>query len=485
MRLLFALCTCLPLCAQSFPTARPTNLRSFSGPTESTVAVADFDNDGDLDLATGFDLGLNNGFGDFHVTPLPVSSAERITQFVAAFDYEGDGDQDLLLGGLQSLGVAVLLLNDGSAGFTNSSGLLPVELTNTLVELDGVYRGHPDGRVRLISRSLFPGPGLNHPRFVVDPTVPSIQIEGYGFRGFAAPVGRHLGGTTFTEFTDQTPLFSDFQLEGLPSSPIPTGFAVPTPPPFDLFSARTVDLGADGLDETVVSVPGGLAVLAASPAPLSANGTMLTLPIPGTTSPRFFMGNWDASGRQSALVAGEYFLPNLDGLSAAGMRRVLFPPRVELGAVCDIDGDGDDDLIVAAPSPLGGGSNSVDIVENRRRALVAPRIIEQGGALTIDLVREGPLPADISQAIVVAGFEAAAVSTPFGTLRVNLAPVSSVPAVFGPFAINDFQRITLPIADDPSVVGLEIYAQALMSEPALGFTRLTNATRSVVVPRLP
>ncbi|GAB4406600.1 MAG: hypothetical protein OHK0039_08380 [Bacteroidia bacterium] len=107
------------------------------GISESSVAFADVDGDGDSDLfimgkdsggMSRSDLYLNDGGG--HFTPKTGTPFEGADFGSAAFvDVDGDGDSDLMIVGRKQpalgqppLGIAKLYLNDGGGNFTEKTG---------------------------------------------------------------------------------------------------------------------------------------------------------------------------------------------------------------------------------------------------------------------------------------------------------------------------------------------------------------------------
>lgn len=86
-------------------------------------AIADFDSDGDLDMAVANDVGgnviirLNNGVGDFTLAAPGSPYAIAANTFgIAAGDVDNDGDIDIVASGLAA--GAFVLLNDGTGKFT-------------------------------------------------------------------------------------------------------------------------------------------------------------------------------------------------------------------------------------------------------------------------------------------------------------------------------------------------------------------------------
>ena len=102
-----------------------------------TVAAADIDGDGDIDLymgnigggTTGPLLYMNDGTG--HFTPrtagLPAAVASRTQVFTSArfLDVNNDGSPDLILGSNHNTDHNVVLLNDGLGNFSIASNVLP------------------------------------------------------------------------------------------------------------------------------------------------------------------------------------------------------------------------------------------------------------------------------------------------------------------------------------------------------------------------
>jgi hypothetical protein len=118
-----------------FGAAIDSNLGSVAGATQASLTVADFDNDGNLDLAAladytnefgeyygGVSVLLGNGDGSFRA---PILTGGNLA--VAAGDFNNDGNSDLVVSdvdfGAGEVSTAVRVLpGDGRGGFTWSPG---------------------------------------------------------------------------------------------------------------------------------------------------------------------------------------------------------------------------------------------------------------------------------------------------------------------------------------------------------------------------
>ncbi len=124
------------LSAQTFTAVSPSS--PFEGVQQSSVAFSDIDGDGDDDLlitgrnnsTTSYEgiakLYVNDGSG--HFTEIPTTPFDGVTGSAVAFsDVDGDGDVDLLITGRYKspsafIGIAKLYVNDGSGHFTEKLG---------------------------------------------------------------------------------------------------------------------------------------------------------------------------------------------------------------------------------------------------------------------------------------------------------------------------------------------------------------------------
>ncbi len=130
---------------------QPATSPEATGLTPNQVVAADFDGDGDQDLATAngssnnVTILRNNGTGNFFQ---PASSPEAVgdtPQSLAAADFDGDGDQDLAVPNEDSNHVTILRNNGAGNFFQPAAGPEPAGASPQSVaaaDLDG--DGDPD-----------------------------------------------------------------------------------------------------------------------------------------------------------------------------------------------------------------------------------------------------------------------------------------------------------------------------------------------------
>jgi hypothetical protein len=113
------------------------------------AAVADMDDDGDLDIVIAHEfrpniLLLNDGYGHFTDGSHGLPRTEHDSEDVGIADYDGDGDLDIVIV-TEDDQTNELYLNDGLGTFLDASDRIPVEgTTNGLVVKDLNGDGAPD-----------------------------------------------------------------------------------------------------------------------------------------------------------------------------------------------------------------------------------------------------------------------------------------------------------------------------------------------------
>ncbi len=131
------------------------------------VVVADFNNDGNLDLVFCSEddvvLGGSNvheyylGDGSGKFTPSTFQLQDSEANAVISLDVNADGFMDLIFG---NNGANGLLLNDGNGSFTNSNDRIPINNKTTqdlaLADIDGdgdmdIFEGNENGNVLLLN----------------------------------------------------------------------------------------------------------------------------------------------------------------------------------------------------------------------------------------------------------------------------------------------------------------------------------------------
>jgi len=247
--------------------------------TSGGVAVADFDNDGDLDLVTPtsgdyasgtVQLRLNNGSGTF--APGVVLATGPLPNGVAAADLDGDGDQDLLVGG--SIGADVRVwLNTGNAqfaaapalnlGFGNGSAALALADVDGDGDLDALASRSRENAVQ-----VWPNPGNG--QFVVarrvavgnGPIALALgDLDGDGALDLATPNGNATGLSV--------------RLNRIPP-PVITSFSPASGPPGTMVTVSGTDFGTattasvNGLAAAFTVVSGSSMTLMVPPAPAAA-----------------------------------------------------------------------------------------------------------------------------------------------------------------------------------------------------------------------
>jgi len=405
------------------------------GASPNSVVAADFNVDGNLDLAvanngSGARILYGEGTGQFLAGPVFLSTAVS----VAAADFDGDGRTDLAL-----CGVALsIVLNSGGGHFATAAEFGGVRQPSALASEDFDGDGDPDVAVANYDSddvSVFLGDGRG------------------GFKSVRRfPVGREPVRLAVGDFTGDGML--DLAVANQSSQDIsvfagaaggsfsPAGaVALPGRP----VAMETGDFNADGKLDLVVATPTALVILL-------GDGTGRFTPAGSTevgmNPTSVVVGDFDRNGRLDVALAnfGPYPLPNDyhpqpggavtvffgdGGGGFAASTQVLSGSPTSLTAA-DINRDGNLDLIVSK-------ADLALLVGDGRGHFSPPQAVELGSTSPAGQVRVGDFNSD--------GLPDLAVSTAAAEIAILYGRGSGgfgIPAKFlaaaGSMALGDFDR---------------------------------------------
>jgi hypothetical protein len=444
---------------------------------QQTVALVDFDRDGDLDLArltqAGIDVLRNDGRGAFRdaTPPTPVASWGHAPW--PAADWTGDGFVDLL-----SVFDGVLYENLAGTGFAQRP--LPDALVRAVaLDADG------DGDLDLVGqrsnatawwyRNAGNGTfaaGVPLLLGTIGTLLGTGDVDGDGREDLlwttaagVPAVRRCSGNGVFAALANAFPAGLQPVAAGLPRDLDGDG---------DVDCALGHDYGfAPGDRVTLLANDGsGRFTVAGS----TANHTVLDR-VTGLVA-----ADVDEDGDLDLFAHGSPFdfrptrLLRNDGAFQFANASGTGDPWSGLPAhdsghplVGDIDGDGDSDLLVSQ-------SSRTTVLQNLRRQLVAREDPHVGAVWRLDVLQR-PLGTSAGGVLVGITDLAPAQVTPFGLLRVDLQFASGfgfVPiAVAGPVEVA-----TLPIPNLPALRGLPLFAQNVAFDGST--VRLGNQLRGVL-----
>ncbi|MEZ5966076.1 MAG: VCBS repeat-containing protein [Planctomycetota bacterium] len=450
--------------------ATPASLAARTAQRSARSSVGDVDGDGDLDVVMLEDcratLYHNDGVSGLHADPSAIPSDCNHLD-VDLGDLDGDGDLDLLIG-------ARLYANDGRGRFT-SAGSIPLlgGTAAVLHDLDG------DGDLdAVVGQGWFRNDGGFVFTEVAAPWRGAVtdfaigDVDGDGFVDlFAAMDNQNLGGAQDRLFRgDGRGNFVDVTTASLPQVANPT------------VSSQAADLDGDGdLDlllgyyenpligddryETHVYENDG-----------AGRFVDTTLAMFGSipVGERPLARDLDGDGDLDVLVSGRA-LQVFERTSAGFVDRSTTWVTREFGTAlvaADLDEDGDDDVVLtSAFAPA-------RVATNHLQQLHASHLAGTGRHVFLD--------AYAGSGTVVAGLIAGRllapkVPTPFGRLGVDPASAVALPGLLAA-GVGTPVSWTVPVPNDPALVGLTLFGQAVFAGSADPRTwRLSNVVRLRVV----
>ena len=181
-------------------------------------------------------------------------------------------------------------------------------------------------------------------------------------------------------------------------------------------------------------------------------------------------------GNESGMVPApsRIYLNNGSGRFAGSAGTQLPSQGMDITVLGDVDRDDDLDLVFDNDGP------SNRLYFNLQRQLHAPVDLRIGTTYSLDVyLRNGP-PSRNDFALPYVSFAPASIPLPgWGTLGIDPAQAVALPVIQIPQPAG-VGSLRLPVANDPRLVGLKIYVQALLV-PQPFQARLSNAVRDVVV----
>jgi len=441
--------------------------------------LADLDGDGDLDLiGPEPTLALNDGTGRLVLAApgrVPATSGPGASTSLA--DVDGDGDPDVLIGGHLRLH---LFLNDGRASFTETTAThLPAPRftfgTPALSDVDGdgdldlvlAIAGQNrlyvnDGSGRFADETLARLPTDNdETTFVV---AGDVDDDGDADLLFANVAG--AGQQSRLYLNDGSGRFADVSTTHLPAAPLKT---------------MTLALGdVDGdrdLDLVLGNLYGPYSVLWTN----DGSGRFQTSSLPPAVGPIVASRLADVDGdgdldlvlsQSRSATARPQLLCN-DGRGTFVDVSSRLEPAYGFVTAGDLDRDGDTDLVFDS-----------GVRCNRQRHVSTPYLAATGTPLVIDFAAEPGYATEDHLALPVLATAILSVPLPvaWGLLFVHPGFAVTLPAVVIPAPIGE-ARLSLPIPDDPILVGVHGHVQALVvtASAPLRDPHLTGFTTDTVI----
>lgn len=441
------------------------------------TAIADFNLDGHLDVAftTLVDdspfgnLLLGDGYGSF-VSPTPTPGLFPQWFTVATADVDGDGDPDLAMAGAN--GGVSLLENDGAANFTDvSAGRVPttgesaISIAFSDVDGDGDQDFIRMGFNSISELYLNDGAGT----FSLSPNSPfspTTRVRNARF------------GDIDRDGDEDIVVVGDFRLteiylnDGLGNFTNITATAI-SQPTVPIYDVAIGDVDGDGFADLAFALWNASTQLFLNNGNSTfRNATLGRLPIDSNLDAWIEMFDADDDGDLDFLLGDANVNGTLTRLlvnDGAGFFSVgqEFTNNGRPG-VLDFDSDGDVDLLLDNTS-----------LPNLRRHLYYSKPLRVGEVTELTLTFRGrPGNVGVTGLVFFSG-QPASLPTVFGRLGIDFAGAIQGPLI-NVGANQDEASAPIPVPNLPSLAGVEIYSQALTLESVGSRLVLTNTSRDVL-----
>lgn len=429
------------------------------------MAAADVDGDGDVDLVFG-----NAGFGDIagqnrlylnsgnatfvEVTMQQLPADNDTTLAAATADVDGDGDVDLVFG---NEGQNRLYLNSGTGTFTDATPQrMPVDSGSATSMQFGDVDG--DGFADLvIANSNFSSGGQQNRLYLNDGTgtftdaTPSHMPTASDRTSSVVSGDVDRDGDLDILFSNgslgaaQTPLWSGqnrlYLNDGTGHFTDATAGRLP-PGPGTCMAIGDIDNDGD-LDL------------------MSGHGRSCISPSPCTVLNRLYLND------------GAGFFTNVTG------SHMPSSPRANAVAMGDLDNDADVDIVFAPDwAPNIGPQHRVWF--NLRHQLHAETPPQIGQTYTLDAYARHGQPSAVDIALPYVSLAPASISLPpFGTIGIDPSQAIALPPFVIPQPLGRGSA-SLAVPGTPSLVGTQLYSQALLVPFPIPAERLSNVVHDVV-----